>query len=217
MSSHSNSNDVNSYFDAQDDHSNSPNGNRNRNEYGIANEYDDYDNSSLNGDDYDYNKIMAEKTPDGSPELKTWKPSVSYKYSLRDITEQYTPAEAYRHQLATAGKELRELQRLEWRWRRDTPLWTKCATLVKAGFRGLKGRRYFNIVKEELKLKLIQRRCYATAIELYYNGQPEEALVTISEVPYMTRELYIIKFKILYIIQKYDECESSIRPYLGKS
>lgn len=186
-------NDLNAYFDTKD-----------------------LDESSLNSDDYDYDRIMAEKTPEASPTLKTWKPSVSYKYSLRDITEQYTPAEAYRHQLATAGKEYRALQRLEWRWRKDATLWNKCATLVKAGFRGMKGRRYFNIVKEDLKLKLIQRRCYATATEQYYNGDSKSALETIAGVPQMTRDLYVIKFKILYIIQEYEECENSIKPYLGK-
>lgn len=33
-----------------------------------------------------------------------WAPSVSYKHTLRDIREQFTPAEYYKYRLQTAGR-----------------------------------------------------------------------------------------------------------------
>jgi hypothetical protein len=153
----------------------------------------------------------------GSPLLKTWTPSQNYRYELRDITEQMTPAEAYRHRLVTAGKEKRVLQRLEWKWARNFELWDRSCTLVKAGYRGMLGRRYFAKVKEALQLQLAQRRCKEQTIDAYMNGEPQLALDTIETVPEMTRDLYIIKFKILYTTKMHAECIRTTLLYLGRS
>ena len=56
-----------------------------------------------------------------------WAPSQSYEHRLWDVTNQMTPAEAYRHRLATDGKLIRILQRLEWRWQKAYELWWKSA------------------------------------------------------------------------------------------
>lgn len=176
------------------------------------NEYEGDPASTMDEDEY----LEMKRRGPPPPAFRVWRPSASYRYTMRDITEQYTPGENYRHQLATAGKEQRILQRLEWRWRRDLPLWTKCATTVKAGYRGMLGRRQFNKVKAALTLKLTQRRCRAAAVDAFYSGDTTTALEAIASVPQMTRELYIIKFKILHIIAEYQQCEDGIRAYLGE-
>ena len=79
-----------------------------------------------------------------------WAPSQSYEHRLWDVTNQMTPAEAYRHRLATDGKLIRILQRLEWRWQKEYELWWRCSLAVQSGYRGMLGRRYFNSVKEKL-------------------------------------------------------------------
>lgn len=165
----------------------------------------------------DDDESMATEAAPSSPLLKTWVPSQNYRYELRDITEQMTPAEAYRHKLVTAGKEKRMLQRLEWKWSRHFDLWDRSSTIVKAGYRGMLGRRYFAKVKEKLQLKLAQRRCKDQTIDAYMSGDPELALRTIAEVPEMTRDLYIIKFKILYTTGAYAECIQVTERYIGMS
>jgi hypothetical protein len=52
-----------------------------------------------------------------------WAPSTKYSYTMWDIRNQMTPAEAYRHKLATSGALIRMLQRLEWRWQKAFQLW----------------------------------------------------------------------------------------------
>ena len=97
--------------------------------------------------------------------VKAWSPSMSYKLKIHDVGAQPTPAEAYRHKLATTGKEMRVLQRLEWRWERRIEKWTRAATIVKAGYRGMLGRRYFRSIREELEIGKEQRTAKAQAIE----------------------------------------------------
>jgi len=150
------------------------------------------------------------------PELmKVWQPSKSYRYELRDIIGQMTPSEAYRQQLVTAGKEMRMIQRLEMKWKRNFDVWTRAATIVKAGYRGMKGRRYFKTVKEDLQLKLLQRRCKEQAVDAFYKNDSKLALEIIKNVPKMTKELYIIQFKIFYVTEAYSTCVDTILSYLG--
>jgi len=162
----------------------------------------------------DEDESLATEAEPGSPLLKTWAPSQNYRYELRDITEQMTPAEAYRHKLITAGKEKRVLQRLEWKWKRHFELWSRSCTLIKAGYRGMLGRREFAKVKEKLALQLAQRRCKEQAVDAYMNGEPQLALDTIEGVPEMTRELFIIKFKILYTTGRHEDSIHSTQMYL---
>ena len=149
--------------------------------------------------------------------MKVWQPSKSYRYELRDISEQLTPAQDYRQRLVNAGQEMRMIQRLEWKWKRNLELWTRCATIVKAGYRGLLGRRYFKTVQEELKLKLLQRRCKDEAVEAFFKEEFEQALNIIDDVPKMTMELFLLKFKILYIAELYTRCVVTINKFMGKN
>lgn len=168
-------------------------------------------------DEEDENYMRIKEEDIVSPSLKVWRPSTNYRYELRDISEQFTPAENYRHKLQTLGREQRDLQRLEWKWSRNFDLWSKNATLIKAVYRGMLGRRYFNKVKAELQLKLAQRRCKEQAIEAYYiQNNSQLALDIIKNVPLMNRELYFIQFKIMYTFTKYKDCINDISNYLSK-
>ena len=51
-----------------------------------------------------------------------WKPNTSYSLRLKDVKEQLTPAEVYRHKLLTTAKDERILRRLEWKWEVCVPL-----------------------------------------------------------------------------------------------
>lgn len=146
---------------------------------------------------------------------KDWAPSISYKQSMRDIEEQYTPAENYRNKLLTTGKEARILQRLEWKWQRDLERWTKAATTVKAGYRGMLGRRKFQAMKEDLVIKFEQRTCKANVLELMIDEQFEPALHEFEAVSVMTIELYIMKLKIFYVKEDMKSCISESLRVLG--
>lgn len=165
-------------------------------------------------EDENYGRNPPEKIP--SPKFRVWRPSANYRYELRDISEQFTPAESYKHVLQTLGKEQRDLQRLEWKWMKNFELWSSIATKIKALYRGMLGRRYFNKVKLDLQLKLAQRRCKEQSIEAYYiQNNSQLALNIISTVPLMNRELYLIKFKIMYTYEKYNETIDDILKYLS--
>ena len=74
-------------------------------------------------DQIEFRELREVKSKDGEDgEEKSispfkWKPSISYKHTLEDIKNQFTPAEHYRHQLATVGKKIRQIQRLEQRYK----------------------------------------------------------------------------------------------------
>ena len=163
----------------------------------------------------DYASTLLGEEPQ-SPLLKVWKPSKNYKYELRDITEQYTPAEAYRQHLVSAGAEMRMKQRLEWKWKRNLILWTKASTSIKAGYRGMLGRRYFKTVQEDLRIKLLQRRCKEQSVNAFYANVTIMALKLIDDVPKMNRDLYLLQFKIYYKTEEYEQCKLKIVQYLSK-
>ena len=171
-------------------------------------------NADDDDDSVDYASTLNDEPQ--SPVLKVWKPSRNYRYELRDITEQFTPAEAYRQHLVSAGAEMRMKQRLEWKWKRNLAVWTKAATTVKAGYRGMLGRRYFKTVQEDLRLKLLQRRCKEQSTAAFYDNDVDTALKLIDAVPKMNRELYLLQFKIYYKTDAYDMCKEKILAYLSE-
>lgn len=146
-----------------------------------------------------------------TPGSDTWKPSIGYQHPVNTIRKQYTPAEAYRFKLASQGKNIRGLQRLEWRWEKAKPLWIKCATAVQAGYRGMVGRRYYNSLYEKLVVLKQQRELIAKIHKQFNNNDKDAALITIEEVAEKTTEFHVAKIKILYTQQKYDLCELAAR------
>jgi len=71
------------------------------------------------------------------PKTNEWRPSVGYNHSLLVIQAQFTPAEHFRYRLATSGKEIRLIQKLELRWNRHFDLFRKSAIKVQASYRGV--------------------------------------------------------------------------------
>lgn len=139
---------------------------------------------------------------DLSPAVKKkdtlWKPDDSYKLSLKEIREQKTPSGIYRHILTTTVAEERFLRRLEWRWERRLEKWTRCATVVKAGYRGMKTRRYVNSIRHKLEVERKQRNAKYEAVTAFSNGGKQEVLDILSTVKEMNGELWIIKAKVCF-------------------
>ena len=140
-----------------------------------------------------------------------WAPSQSYAHTLWDVTNQMTPAEAYRHRLATDGKMIRILQRLEWRWQKAFELWVKCSLLVQSAYRGMLGRRYFNSVKDKLIQEKEQREVKKVALELFDNGDIDGAKESLKKCKVLSSDLYVMKIKINYLQNFMGECKRSCR------
>lgn len=149
-------------------------------------------------------KVLIKKETRDIP-VNVWHPNDSYKLTLQEIREQLTPAGIYRHKLATTGKAERVLRRLEWRWERRLQKWTKAATTVQAGYRGMIGRRYFKTIRIELEIKKAQREAKIAAIEAFKAGDREKTIEILSMVEQMTGELYIVKAKVLYTLGQFED------------
>lgn len=149
------------------------------------------------------------------PKEVVWTPDVDYAKTLSMIQSQRTPAELYRQKLETVGRRARDMQRLEWRWGRDISLWIKSASRVKAGWRGMKGRRYFKSIRDSLVIKREQREVRRNASSLYDNGDIYAAAELISQVKNLTPELQFMKCQCYYQLQHYSKCISSCKHGIG--
>lgn len=137
-----------------------------------------------------------------------WKPSQSYKFTLEDIKNQFTPAEYFRHTLATSGKYIRLIQKLERRWQKNHEDWVRSAIRIQARHRGNVGRAYFFTVKIELLEKLRRRECLTDAIACFESSNYVEAIIACHRYTPITLELMLIKLKSLFQMGEYG---SSIR------
>jgi hypothetical protein len=145
-----------------------------------------------------------------------WKPSVSYKFALSDVKTQFTPAEYFRYRLVTSGKYIRMIQRLETRWKRNFVAWTKAALTVQAAYKGMKVRRFFHSIKDELMLELRQRRLFeatniAFTTEKDYQKVIELSLTTEKDSP----ELVRLRMKSEYRLHYYQQCVASANTLLS--
>jgi hypothetical protein len=161
-------------------------------------------------------KKGIEKKDPKDIQVSLWHPNDSYKHTLQQIRDQLTPAGIYREKLATTGREERKLRRLEWRWERRFVKWTKAATIVQAGYRGMVGRKYFKSIRYDLEMKKAQREAKIAAIEAFKAGDKEKTLKILSRVEQMTGELYIVKAKVQYIMEQIDQCIVSAKAALGR-
>jgi hypothetical protein len=141
-----------------------------------------------------------------APTPNEWRPSVSYKHSLADIRNQYTPSEFFRHRLETVGKEIRLLQKLETRWHRRFEEFTLASIKVQALFRGTRGRAYFQSIKLELEKDLKRRRSYCFARESFLAGDFAESLQYCVEADEHPEPLQIIQMKAQYRLGHFSDC-----------
>lgn len=135
-----------------------------------------------------------------------WAPSIKYSYNMWDIRNQMTPAENYRHQLATSGKTIRILQRLEWRWQKAFKQWWDMSIRVQSGFRGMQARKYYRSVKSDLLRVKEQREAKKSVLRLFAESKKEESLALLDKVEVLSTELWAIKIKILYSSLRFQEC-----------
>ena len=144
-----------------------------------------------------------------------WAPSVSYKYSLYDIRDQATPAQALRDAYITLGKEVRIIRRLEARIKRNVDAFVKGAVRVQAAYRGMKRREFFRGIKELLVLQKRQRDAIRKSKEEFQSGSYLGALEAIEKTPTKTIELKVMQSKILYLLSRFDECDVIAREIVG--
>lgn len=122
---------------------------------------------------------------------------------------QFTPAQAYKHRLQTTGKEIRMLQRLEWKWQRNFERWTILALRVQSCYRGFKGRQYFKSVRENLVLQHKRKECKHLSTLHFREGNKLEALRILSKLSFeeKTSEIRMITLRTLYCLRMFSECE----------
>ena len=140
-----------------------------------------------------------------------WAPSIKYSYNSWDILHQMTPAENYRHQLATSGKTIRMLQRLEWRWQKALQRWWILATRVQSGYRGMVARKYYRSIKNDLIRFKEQREAQRAVVQLFSSGEKDESLIVLDKVEVLSTELWIIKIKILFSKGDFLNCAATCR------
>ncbi len=145
-----------------------------------------------------------------------WRPSVDYRFRLDDIEGQFTPAEYFRHRLATSGKEIRMIQKLELRWKRNFELFTKSAIKVQAAYRGMVERRYFNSIKAQLQADLKLKRITARAIEEFYSEQYATAIKVCHSSDQITVPLLEIELKSHYRLKNWDFCIKTSNKLIGE-
>lgn len=145
-----------------------------------------------------------------------WRPSLSYKYKIDDIRNQFTPAESYRHALATSGKQIRMIQRLEIRWNHNYPAFVRAAVKIQSLSRGSAARERFRIIKSQLMQDLRRRQIKVTSVTLFENGRYMEAIEEINRNLPVSVELLGIKMKSLYKVKDYSNCIQTSLEIIGK-
>ena len=146
---------------------------------------------------------------------KYWRPSLSYKHNIRDIRNQFTPAEDFRHTLATSGKYIRMIQRLELRWNRNYEEFTRAATKVQALHRGNVSRIEYDKRKAQLYLEMRRRQANANASACFNNKDFIGAIYEIDMILPGTVDLLAIKMKAQYRVAKYYECIATSEEIIG--
>ena len=147
---------------------------------------------------------------------KLWTPSVSYKYNIEDIRQQFTPAESYRHSLVTSGRIIRLIQKLEKRWNANFDGFTKAALKIQSLHRGNESRLYFNRIKAQLYEELHQRQTYTQASTMFINKDYDGAIAQVLTHSPTTNGLQLIKMKSEYRSQRFIDCIQTSIHIIGK-
>ena len=94
----------------------------------------------------------------------------------------------------------------------------KCASSVKAGWRGMKGRIYFKSIKADLIVKKEQREAKLNASTLYAEGKIHEALEILSSVKAenMLPSLLFMKSQFFYQLEEWRLCVDVCRMCIGE-
>ena len=145
-----------------------------------------------------------------------WRPSMSYKHTLKDIKNQFTPAENFRHRLATSGKYIRMIQHLEIRMNRHHGAFLDAAVKIQSRQRGIAAREYFELKRAELQADLRRRQLKAKSTVLFHKGLFEEAIYEIDQNLPSTVTILEIKMKCQYRLKLYEECIETTQQVIGE-
>lgn len=145
-----------------------------------------------------------------------WRPSLSYAHNIDEIRNQFTPAESFRYALATSGKYIRMIQRLELRWNRNYTAFVNAATKIQSLHRGNVSRAYYAQVKQELYIELKRRQAKAVSSALFLKKDYEECVAEVDRNLPGTSELLAIKMKAQYRLQRLSECITTSEEIVGK-
>lgn len=148
---------------------------------------------------------------------KYWRPSLSYKHTIDDIRNQFTPAENFRHALATSGKYIRMIQRLEIRWNRNYNAFVHAATKIQSLYRGNVSRAHYELIKQELIVELKRRQAMTAASAFFVAGSYNDAIDEVNRNLPGTTQLLAIKMKAQYRLNLHDECIATSQEIIGKS
>jgi hypothetical protein len=146
----------------------------------------------------------------------SWRPSLSYKHTIRDVRDQFTPAENFRHVLQTSGKQIRLIQRLEIRMNRNFVSFLSAAVRIQSLFRGNVSRTYYKKVKGELYIDMLRRQSKANSTLKFRKGKFQEAIDDINAVAPAPSELLVIKMKCEYRLKQYMDCIATSIEVIGK-
>lgn len=135
-----------------------------------------------------------------------WRPSLSYKNTLKDVRRQFTPSEHYRYLLATSGADIRAIQRLENRWNKNYDDFVRATTKIQSLYRAIVSRRYYATIKNDLFISLRQREGFQAAQQQFWNYEYETSIQTVDTVPVTTVALLEIKMKAFYALGDYHNC-----------
>jgi hypothetical protein len=145
----------------------------------------------------------------------SWRPSLSYEHGLEDIKTQFTPAEAFRHALATSGQHIRMIQRLEIRMNRHNTIWTRMVLRIQSLQRGNVDRTYYKMIKDQLEVDRRRRMALAASTALFLEGRFQDA---VSEVNHnrASADLWTIKVKSFYCLCEYAACIEACLELIGE-
>lgn len=145
-----------------------------------------------------------------------WKPSLSYKHSIHDIRNQFTPAENYRHALATSGRHIRMIQRLELRWSHKFGAFVSAAIRIQALYRGIVSRLYYASVKSELYSVKRKREARLAASSFFKENNFLEAISEVNKHIPISYYMLSLKTKCQYRLGLFNDCISSTKQLVGK-
>lgn len=140
-----------------------------------------------------------------------WRPSLSYKYTLHDIKHQFTPAENFRHELATRGKHIRMIQRLELRIKRRLERYTNAALKIQALFRGNQGRLYFATIRDDLKYQLHRREAKTEASNCFDGSDFVGTIAAVDRLDPPIIQFMELKIKSQYRLGRYDQAVATCK------
>lgn len=143
-----------------------------------------------------------------------WQPSHSYKATLRDIQQQFTPAEHFRHKLATSGKQIRIIQRLELRMNRRHDAFAAAAVVVQARVRGIRDRTRFHRIKHDLQASLELRRATQAAVDAFAAKDYARCVQHCMTMAARSSDSLLMQTKAHYYLRQYQQavaCSDALR------